>query len=232
MNCPGYIKGFIALTFCTVLIFQLQGKPFCTKAHPCERVGGIGLLPGNFHTMLLKHDGSIWSTGVKSDTESNNFLPVFLSGAKAAATGNYYSIVLMEDDSLWTTGKNPKGRQYIFDGSTISRHTFSYMDLIPGAKDVTAGGYHSMVMTHDGFIWATGWNKYGQLGDGTTLDRTGFVQVSANSMAVAAGDLHSIVLKEGGSVWAAGHNSNGQLGDGSNTDSHIFASVENEDGGL
>ena len=39
-------------------------------------------------------------------------------------------------------------------------------------------GIHSMVLKTDRTVWATGWNKYGQLGDGTTTDKNTFVNVS------------------------------------------------------
>ena len=45
------------------------------------------------------------------------------------------------------------------------------------AKAISAGGWHSMVLKKDGTVWATGWNKYGQFGDGTKLDKRKFVKV-------------------------------------------------------
>ena len=46
--------------------------------------------------------------------------------------------------------------------------------LVPGAtniKAVAAGDYHTLVLTADGNVLATGDNAYGQLGDGTTTSR-------------------------------------------------------------
>ena len=34
-----------------------------------------------------------------------------------------------------------------------------------------------MALKKDGTVWATGWNKYGQFGDGTKLDKRKFVKV-------------------------------------------------------
>ena len=34
-----------------------------------------------------------------------------------------------------------------------------------------------MVLKTDGTVWATGYNGYGQLGDGTTSSKSNFVQV-------------------------------------------------------
>ena len=83
-----------------------------------------------------------------------------------------------------------------------------------------------MVLKEDGSVWATGWNEYGQLGDGTTIDRASYVQVvSSGVKAIAAGRRHSMVLKEDGSVWVTGCNEFGQLGDGSTTNSEEFVIV-------
>ena len=36
---------------------------------------------------------------------------------------------------------------------------------------------HSIVLLHDDTVFATGFNEYGQLGDGTNTNRRSFVQV-------------------------------------------------------
>ena len=46
-----------------------------------------------------------------------------------------------------------------------------------GAQAIAAGARHSMVLKTDGTVWTTGWNRFGQLGDGTTRDKSGFVKV-------------------------------------------------------
>ena len=83
-----------------------------------------------------------------------------------------------------------------------------------------------MVLKEDGSVWSTGWNKYGQLGDGSTTDKTSFIQVvSSGAKAVAAGWYHSMVLMQDGSVWACGYNRKGQLGDGSTRSRKWFKKV-------
>ena len=46
-----------------------------------------------------------------------------------------------------------------------------------GAQAISAGFRNSMVLKADATVWATGWNRFGQLGDGTTRDKSGFVKV-------------------------------------------------------
>ncbi len=73
-----------------------------------------------------------------------------------------------------------------------------------------------------------GFNCYGQLGDGTTTDRSTPAQVSGLTgaiKAIAADAAHTAVLKEDGTIWTWGYNYNGQLGDGTTTNRATPAQV-------
>ncbi len=48
---------------------------------------------------------------------------------------------------------------------------------LTGVSSVAAGEGHSLALKGDGTVWAWGGNGYGQLGDGTTMDRSTPVQV-------------------------------------------------------
>jgi alpha-tubulin suppressor-like RCC1 family protein len=87
------------------------------------------------------------------------------------------------------------------------------------AQTVAAGSQHTVVRTPDGAVWTWGGNSFGQLGDGTTTQRTTPVHVSTltDIAAVAAGAEHTLALEADGTVWAWGRNNNGQLGDGTIT---------------
>ena len=83
-----------------------------------------------------------------------------------------------------------------------------------------------MILKQDGSVWATGYNLYGQLGDGETSNKNVFVPVIFESVKViAAGAFHSMVVKQDGSIWATGSNHNGQLGDGSKKSRNRFILV-------
>ena len=82
-------------------------------------------------------------------------------------------------------------------------------------KAIAADYVHSMVLKKNNSVWATGDNRYDQLGDGSTTKRHTFVKVVPSGVtAVAVGDFHSMVLQQDGSVWGTGWNYYGQLGAG------------------
>ena len=183
----------------------------------------VTIAAGTFHSTLMKTDGSVWSSGVNSD---QIFEMLVSSGAVASGVGSYYNIIIAQNGNVRVTGKATRGQLRFFDASATGRRKFSVVQNIPGAKAIAAGGYHSMVMTHQGLVWGVGWNKYGQIGDGSTVDRNKcVVSIYFAATAVAAGEMHSIVLKRDGTVWATGRNNNGQLGDGSKDDKVKFGQV-------
>ncbi|WP_308686753.1 hypothetical protein [Stigmatella ashevillensis] len=81
---------------------------------------------------------------------------------------------------------------------------------------IAAAASHSLAVRPDGTVWAWGSNSSGQLGDGTTSQRTvpGAVPGLSGGVAVAAGVSHSLAVRSDGTAWASGANSNGQIGDG------------------
>jgi len=138
------------------------------------------------------------------------------------AAGWAHSLAVRSDGTVWAWGDNWYGQ--LGDGTTTRRTTPVQVTGLSGVVAVAGGGgadagSHSMALTSDGTVWAWGANDCGQLGDGTTVDRTTPVEVSGLSgvVAVAAGFAHSLAVKSDGTVWAWGGNWYRQLGDGTTT---------------
>jgi alpha-tubulin suppressor-like RCC1 family protein len=89
-------------------------------------------------------------------------------------------------------------------------------------RSVSAGLAHTLAIKNDGSLWVWGYNEYGQLGLGDTINRKQAFRLGTdtNWIAVAAGGVHSLALKSDGSLWAMGGNYMGQLGDSSNVSSN------------
>ena len=91
---------------------------------------------------------------------------------------------------------------------------------------MAAGGHHSIVLKQDGSVWTTGYNNYGQLGDGSTSNSK-YLQsvISSGGQGIAAGLYHSMVLQNTGSVLTVGWNKYGQFGNGLKTSATNFVKV-------
>ena len=109
------------------------------------------------------------------------------------------------------------------DGSISTEFTFTADASAAGATlratDVDGGQYHSCAVGIDKAVWCWGYNANGQLGDGTTTNRSTPVQVSGltDVRSVAGGTGHTCAARSDGTVWCWGYNANGQLGDGTTT---------------
>src|SRR5260221_8815504 len=86
---------------------------------------------------------------------------------------------------------------------------------------LAAGVSHTCAIGDDGSVQCWGLNRNGQLGDGTTTNRSAPVPVRnlASVISVAAGEVHSCALLSNGFVNCWGDNSQGQLGNGTTSPS-------------
>ncbi len=75
-----------------------------------------------------------------------------------------------------------------------------------GPVNVSGGYAHGLAVWSDGTVTGWGYNKYGQVGDGTTIDQYIPRKVAGltNIMQVAAGSNASFALDKNGEVWAWG----------------------------
>jgi len=106
--------------------------------------------------------------------------------------------------------------------TTLRRHTLT-LTIIATCLWFASAGYAQA----PGVVQAWGFNGAGQLGDGTTSNRSTPILASGLTgvTAVASGQAHSLALLSDGTVRAWGWNSSGQLGNGTTTDSHVPVAV-------
>ena len=185
--------------------------------------GVIAVSAGDFHSLIVKKDGSLWACGnnwhgqLGDGTTTNRHTPVkIMDNVSSVSAGGNHSLIVKKDGSLWACGYNEDGE--LGDGTTTERHT--PVKIMDDVSSVSAGGYHSLIVKKDGSLWACGDNEYGQLGDGTGTDRHTPVKIMDNVSSVSAGNYHSLIVKKDGSLWACGNNKYGRLGDGTTTDRH------------
>ena len=153
---------------------------------------------GRSHSLALQGDGTAWSWGnnehgqLGDNTTTNKNTPVQvsdLSGVQAISGGGYHSMALKDDGTVWSWGWNFYGQ--LGDGTSETRLTPEQVSMLSGVQVITSGyggsptAYsHSLALHDDGTVWSWGLNKYGQLGDGTTLDRHSPVKSLINLIEV------------------------------------------------
>ena len=202
-------------------------------ATPVQTVGlsdVIEIATGGSSSFAIEGDGSVWGWGWNSDGELGNGttastptpvrVAAGVSNVVAISAGSDYTLFLAQDGTVWASGMNTVGQ--LGNGSTTDAiSTPVRVSSLSNVAAVSAGADHSLAVTHDGSVWAWGYNSNGQLGDGTTANRSTPLRIGALSSVidVAAGEMHSLALKQDGGAWAWGYNLYGQLGDGTNTDS-------------
>ena len=80
------------------------------------------------------------------------------------------------------------------------------------APSIGLGKYHCAVVRQDKSLWTWGENHFGQLGDGTIIDRAKPVKVLDDVECVVLGAYHSAAVKTDRTLWTWGENDEGQLG--------------------
>ena len=88
---------------------------------------------------------------------------------------------------------------------------------IPSNAKIALGEAHSAYIDNNGDLYMFGYNYYGQLGDGTTTNRTTPVKIASNVKDVSLGTIHSAYIDNNGDLYMFGHNGYAQLGDGTTT---------------
>jgi len=129
----------------------------------------------------------VWATGYNGygelgdGTTTARSTPVqVMDNVQSIVTGQSYSLFLKTDGTVWATGNNDQGQ--LGDGTTTARSTpVQVMDnvqsIVTGLEAVAGGGAYTLFLKTDGTVWATGYNGYGELGDGTTTARSTPVRI-------------------------------------------------------
>ena len=100
---------------------------------------------------------------------------------------------------------------------------------VTGFTHVETNGNYSCATKSDATVWCWGLNSSGQLGDGTTTNRSRPVQVVdlTDVIGLETGYEYACAVKSDATAWCWGSNSVGQLGDGTTTNRNRPVQVSN-----
>ena len=165
----------------------------------------------------------------------------YLDNIKSVSAGQYHTCAVSESDNIYCWGRNTTGQ--LGDNSTTQRSTAIRIDTgasVAGDNDgtyldnisnVETGVNHTCAVSNNDNIYCWGYNLYGQLGDGTTTQRTTPIRPLAgasvagdndgtyldNIKSVSPGSEHTCAVSMSDNIYCWGLNNSNQLGDGTNT---------------
>ena len=162
--------------------------------------------------------GSGFSTGTLGDNTNVNGRSSFvqIGTDKDTPAGSFTLIghraAIHVSGNLYMFGMNTDGE--VGDNSTIARSSPVQISLGNTFNYITSGvSNHKFAIRTDGALFAWGNNAFGQLGDGTTINRSAPVKIGSSSwVQVEVGISHTIALDVNGRIYAWGGNQNGELG--------------------
>ncbi|MEW6085138.1 MAG: RHS repeat-associated core domain-containing protein [Chloroflexota bacterium] len=159
--------------------------------------GVAAVSAGNYHTCALTTAGGMkcWGGGGSGQLGNNSFHgnanPVNVSGlssgVRAIALGGDHTCALTTAGGMKCWGLNSDGQ--VGDGTTTNRNTpVDVSGFTSGVATIQIGGTSTCAITTSGGLKCWGDNSLGQVGDGTTTDRTSPVNVSGLTSGVIAAD--------------------------------------------
>jgi alpha-tubulin suppressor-like RCC1 family protein len=137
-----------------------------------------------YSSLFLRNDGTAWAVGSNPYGElgdgTNHWRVV---PTKVANLNNIigismsaHSLFLCDGGSVWACGRNSEGQLGL--GDLQNRNTPVDISSLSNVWAISCGWYHSIFVKNDKTAWTSGDNStYGQLGDGTMIQRNTPVQV-------------------------------------------------------
>ncbi|HQR18044.1 MAG TPA: DUF4214 domain-containing protein [Gemmatimonadales bacterium] len=214
----------LTVDFLLALAIALSGWSSASQA---QSIDG-----GDFHTCALDASGKAFCWGANGGGQlglgttggvrtSAALVPDLASGTTSMGAGGFHACAIDAAGGAYCWGANGSGQ--LGDGSfTDSNRPRAVTGLASGVAALAVGGEHTCALTTGGGVKCWGANLFGQLGDGTTTNRSAPVDVpglTSGVVAIAAGSNHTCAVTAGGSAKCWGYNSYGAVGDGTSTSS-------------
>jgi hypothetical protein len=173
----------------------------------------------NTGVLAVKDDGSLWGWGgIQMVMLQSKATQIGIAEDwSSVANGQDAYYVIKNDASLWSFGRNNYGQLGIVASGNVTAST--PVSVMSGTNDwsmVEAGMYTGFAIKNDGTMYAWGANQYGQLGDGTVVNKSSPVHIGSGitwSDVFTAGSA-TYGLTSGGELYGWGVANYGLLGSG------------------
>ena len=195
-----------------------------------QRVDGltgliVGMSLGGLHTCGITIDGGLkcwgnnWGGQLGNTGTTDSSWPtdvVYLPGwINSVSAGDSHTCATSVEGLALCWGSNGIGQLGIA-ASGLSTEPQDVTNLSGAIASASGGSSHACALTSSGGIQCWGNNKYGQLGDGTFINRVAPVDVinlTEPAVKVETGLYHTCAVMASGALKCWGDNSDGQLGD-------------------
>lgn len=251
----GYITLFILCSFvlCSLVVAcsespEITRNPVLISAPAFQELPpAIQVAAGPSHTLGLLSNGTVWAWGASNkgqlgiDTEAKkcsneeiqlciqSMIKLPLTNVTKIAAGEYHSLALI-DGNVWTWGTLPGDASVHLTPVPVEDNSDG-SGLLSNVVAIAAGLNFSLALRSDGTVATWGENRFGQLGDGTTLSRSyqDIIYLTSpddlstklsNISQITAGGLHAMAIQSVANshqIISWGQNQFGQLGSGNTT---------------
>jgi hypothetical protein len=182
---------------------------------------------GGFHTLSVTSEGEVYSWGANNygqlgtgDTYIRHYpTRIYIEDefVTHVSAGEYFSLALTRDGDVYAWGSNQYGQLGI--GNSINQwkpvKITAFNDIF--ITKIDAGKDHAIALSFEKVVYTWGRNDDGQLGDGTTTDRSwpDLLNFSRDVIDINGGGRHSLLITNDSYAFGFGNNVYGQLGIGS-----------------
>jgi len=223
------------------------GNGVADSNNPGISSGAVSISSGYANSCALMSYGGVkcwgdnWTGQLGSGTWVNTAPAVHVkgltSGVTAITSGIMHSCALLSNGSVKCWGANNYGQ--LGDGTTTNRNEPAQVSgLTSGVVSISGGYEHTCAVLTNGEAKCWGKNGYGELGDGTTTNRSVPTSVIVNSQpisgiaSISGGLRHTCAVTTGGAAKCWGYNALASLGNGTFTDSLTPVNVDGLDSGV
>ena len=175
----------------------------------------VDIAAGKYTSMALTQEGTVYIWGYNyGEVSEDILLPRAMPelGVITDIACNGMNIAINAEGEAWHWGS-------MYIGYTPHRDYYYSVKIptkIEGIDNIESATGHDLdlfLIDSNDDVWAVGSNQYGQLGDGSTIDRTVFQKIAGISdvQSVSCSSGHCLALTKDGMVWAWGNNDYNQI---------------------
>ena len=212
---------------------------------------------GNGHVGALTSDGVVFTWGLNTNGQlgigstTNALYPTRTAlDVTEISLGGYHTAIKKIDGKLYVAGASINGRLGLGTEVTGNQTTFTEVNLeeilTDGSKIkyVKSGIANTTILLSNGTVWETGFNLHGELGNGTNITSTTFVQgltgentpiqnvltIGKNMGNVEGSEtlgygLDTALILENGDIYTTGNNEYRQIGNNDTKDTTYYTKM-------